>query len=203
MAGTKVAALVLREDAGAWEELGFAVSGDVAQIGATALRFTGREGEGGIGGWVVEGSGSGDVDGLPTTWVAGAVGRPMEHPNGATSIDHVVLSSPDAPRTFAALEAAGMRLRGERRRTIGDREVRYGFFRHGECIVEVIAPIEPDGDGPARLWGITVTVADLARTAELLGPRLGPVKDAVQPGRRIATARPGASSTPLAFMTEE
>ena len=200
MPGTKVVALVLAEPVDAWEALGFAVADGTAQVGATALRFTAPAGRGGLAGWVLAGTGSGDVDGIPTTWVDGAVARPGTHPNGAVAVDHVVVSSPDADRTFAALEAAGMRLKREGSRRFGDRTVRQGFFRHGECIVEVMAPAEPDDDGPSSLWGLTVTVADLPACAALLGDRLGPVKDAVQPGRRIATARPDGSSTPLAFM---
>lgn len=202
MAGTKVTGLVLGEEPGPWEDLGFCVDGSVAQVGATALLLHGG-GAGGLTGWVLQGSGSGDVDGIPTTWVDGAVARPGTHPNGATSVDHVVVSTPDAERTFGALQAAGMRLRREWRREIGGREVRYGFFRHGECIVECLGPPTREGDGPATLWGITIVVADLDATARLLGDRLGPAKAAVQPGRRIATARPGGSSTPLAFMSAE
>ncbi len=44
-------------------------------------------------------------------------------------------------------------------------------------------------EGPATLWGLTHVVADIDATADLLGERVGRVKDAVQPGRRIATLR--------------
>jgi hypothetical protein len=55
-------------------------------------------------------------------------------------------------------------------------------------ILEVVAhgKIDP---GPARFWGITFAVDDLDACAELLGDRLGSIRDAVQPGRRIATVR--------------
>jgi hypothetical protein len=49
---------------------------------------------------------------------------------------------------------------------------------------------------------MTMVVADIDRAAELLGERLGSVKDAIQPGRRIATVRPEATDgMPLALIT--
>jgi hypothetical protein len=54
-----------------------------------------------------------------------------------------------------------------------------------------------------RFWGLAMTVADIDACAALLGDRLGPVKDAVQPGRRIATLRHEACglTVPIAFMS--
>jgi hypothetical protein len=44
--------------------------------------------------------------------------------------------------------------------------------------------------------------SDLDALAARLGDKLGPIRDAVQPGRRIATLRREAgSSVPIAFMT--
>ncbi|HMF82034.1 MAG TPA: hypothetical protein VKI01_02020 [Acidimicrobiia bacterium] len=57
---------------------------------------------------------------------------------------------------------------------------------------------------PPRFYGIAFTVRDLAATAAALGKRLGAVKQAVQPGRRIATLRREAGAgVPLAFMSPE
>ena len=63
------------------------------------------------------------------------------------------------------------------------------FFRAGEVLVELIGPEEPSGDGPATFFGLAFTVTDLDAAADLLGDALGNAKDAVQPGRRIATLR--------------
>lgn len=93
-------------------------------------------------------------------------------------------------------------MRREREAGTPERPLRQGFFRHGEAILEVVGPAEAHGDAPARLWGVTLEVADLDACAELLGERLGRVSDAVQPGRRIATVRPAAGLTvPLALMS--
>ena len=63
------------------------------------------------------------------------------------------------------------------------------FFRAGEVIVELIGPAEASGTDPATFFGLAYTVDDLDGTARLLGEHLGRVKDAVQPGRQIATLR--------------
>ena len=75
------------------------------------------------------------------------------------------------------------------------------FFRAGEVIIELVGPI-PDVDGE-RFWGLAFTVADLDACAALLGDALGAIKDAVQPGRQIATLRHKAVglTVPIAFMS--
>jgi len=68
----------------------------------------------------------------------------------------------------------------------------------GPCLLELGGPAE----GDVRFWGLTLVVDDLDAAAERLGGRLGRVKEAVQPGRRIATVqREAGLSVPLAFMT--
>ena len=59
------------------------------------------------------------------------------------------------------------------------------------------------GPGPASFWGLALTVADIDAAAALLGEHLGPVTDAVQPGRRIATLRHEAVGipVPVAFLS--
>jgi hypothetical protein len=146
--------------------------------------------------------GVGFIDGLATRWTdRPPVADLVVHANTATSVDHVVIRTPDTGRTFAALQDAGMQLRRERTAGTGSRALRQGFFRHGEAIVEVVGPMQAAGDGPAAFWGITILVADLDATAALLGDRAGSVREAVQPGRRILTVRTDASGgLPLAFM---
>jgi hypothetical protein len=101
-----------------------------------------------------------------------------------------VLLSPDLRRTVASLAAIGADPRRERDGELGGRPIRQIFFRFGEVIVEVVGSPEPTGEGPSTLWGITYGVADIDATAAFLGGRTTPVKDAVQPRRRITTLRP-------------
>lgn len=210
MPGSAVAALDLALDAAAWRALGFTVGADGGcHVGATVLRLTGRVGEGKplLLGWELRApaagvGGVGFIDGLATSWTDRPPSQDVvAHANTATSVDHVVVRTPDTGRTFAALQDAGMQLRRERTAGTGSRALRQGFFRHGEAIVEVVGPMQAAGDGPAAFWGITILAADLDAAAALLGARAGSVREAVQPGRRILTVRADASGgLPLAFM---
>lgn len=111
------------------------------------------------------------------------------HPNGVTSIDHVVLLSPNLSRTVDALNAVGLQSRRVRDTELGGRPMRQVFFRLGAVILEVVGSPETAADGPSSLWGITYVVADIEASAAFFGERTLPVKDAVQPGRRITTLR--------------
>jgi hypothetical protein len=157
-------------------------------------------GDQGLCAWALDGvEAGGGIDGLAThrsTDEPSAV--PATHANGVVAIDHVVVTSPDPARTVHALRAVGL----EPRRTREHGAMRQTFFRLGRVILELVGPPQPSGTGPARFWGIAFSVADLDATAALLGTDLGEVKDAVQPGRRIASVRREAGLTvPLAFMS--
>ena len=147
----------------------------------------------GIVGWSLRGlppDGSlDDIDGIPTTRSSAVAAEPAEHTNGVTSIDHVVLLSPDLGRTVASLAAVGVEPRRERVSELRGRPIRQIFFRFGEVIVEVVGSPDTASEGPSTLRGITYNVADIDATAAFFGDRTTPVKDAVQPGRRITTLR--------------
>jgi len=214
----------------AWRAAGFTVVDDRIRIGAVTLALTSRsgrdalssgtegrvqkqdlpvldatlcaqeqraasrsdEGDAGIVGWSLPAA-----DGLPHADITPA--RPTDHPNTATAIDHVVIASPDLDRTTEALVSLGLDLR--RTRDAGRMEQR--FFRAGEVILEVVGTPGAHDDGPSTFWGLALTVEDLDAAAALLGGHLGPVSDAVQRGRRIATLRhePLGLHTPIALMT--
>jgi hypothetical protein len=202
MPGPQIAAVAVADDPRAWTSLGFTVTAGVCVVGATEIRFAGNPKMRGDAsartGWTLRGpEGPADIDGVATAWTSDGPAAPGKHPNGAVSVDHVVVATPDVERTCTALVAAGMQLRTTR--TAG--RVRQGFFRHGEAIVEVAGPVDPSGDGPAELWGLTVVVSDLDATAQRVGERVGRIKDAVQPGRRIAALKPGTLSVAVAFMS--
>ena len=210
MSGTSVGAIDVAVGAQAWSALGFAVDDGGVQIGATRLAISADGELGGLTGWeLIAGDAavaqSDDVDGIQTRWapVAEAPGTPPAHPNSAVRLDHVVVQTPDIDRTFAALQQAGMTLRRERNAGSTRQPLRQGFFRHGEAIVEVVGPAEVAGDGPASLWGIVVVIKDMDTAVAEMGDALGSPRDAVQPGRRIATVRAEAvAGLPLAVMTE-
>ncbi len=155
--------------------------------------LVGRRRGTGIVGWSLRGLPSDgafhDLDGIPTTRSDAAAPAPGEHANGVTAIDHVVLLSPDLGRTVESLAAIGVEPRRERDGQLGGRPIQQIFFRFGEVIIEVVGSPEAASEGPSTLWGITYVVADIDATAAYFGDRTAPVKEAVQPGRRITTLR--------------
>jgi hypothetical protein len=175
-----------------WTELGFRVTDSHVLLEGVALRL-GAPGAG-IVAWSLSGDG-GSVDGLPVAEVTPPAKGAVAHPNGAVALDHVVVTTPDFDGTAAALAGAGMPLK----RTVQMRGTRMGFRRLGPAILELVeAP-----DGPLGFWGLVVTMSDLDALAARLGARLGSIRPAVQPGRRIATLRESAGlTTNVAFMDE-
>ena len=131
----------------------------------------------------------------------------MAHPNGLTTIDHVVVITPDLERTVTALGAAGMELRRIREEPTPAGAPRQAFFRLGKPILEVVQEpadvVEQSGPGrPAFFWGLALTAPDLEGTVAGLGDRVGGARPAVQPGRQIATLRRSAGlSLPVALMS--
>lgn len=199
-----------------WAALGFAVDPAAAttRVGAVTVGLTGDGG--GITGWALGGLAAGidDLDGLavahsdgpgpgppPSTTTTPADG--VVHPNGVRSIDHVVLATPNLPRTVDALVGAGLELRRVRDAGHDDAGGRrqQAFFWLGEVILEVVGPAQAAGVGPPRLWGLAFT-ADLGQAADWLGDRLRPPKPAVQPGRLIATVdRSAGSAVPMVLLS--
>jgi hypothetical protein len=187
--------LVIGDPPQAWAAAGFTVDPDgMCRVGAVRLRLDGDHDGRWIKRWSLRGIthlAEGTIDGLPTTSSDEPTPEPAEHDNGTTAIDHLVVLTPDVDRTVTAIEAAGI----ERRRTrlIGPEQygfaARQTFFRLGGVILELIGPEEPAGDRPARFYGLAFTVHDIDALPARFGDSLGHVKDAVQPGRRIATLR--------------
>jgi hypothetical protein len=212
--------IMLADDPGRWEDLGFAVRDEAVRIGAVRIALAGRDSGRGILGWSLRGVMSNELDGLPTTrsdhspaTVVSGQPPPLaerpEHPNGVIAIDHVVAMSPTLDRSVRALQSAGLDLRRIRELPTPAGAPRQAFFRLGEVILEVIQePSEiierrPDGaNGPARFWGLALLTNDLDRTVEQLSGHAGEIRPAVQPGRRIATIRRSAAlAVPVALMS--
>jgi hypothetical protein len=195
-----VAALRIGGEPVQWRELGFQVDGGGSvAVGAVRLEVLPSAERGAIVSWALDGSEVPEsVDGLPTN-AGERDGTEASHPNRVVAIDHVVVFTPSLERTTEALAAIGIDRRRVREAGGG---VRQGFFLVGDLLLEVIDGTGLSDDEPARFWGITMVVSDIDAAAALLGERLGRIKDAVQPGRRIATVRPEASDgLPLALIT--
>jgi hypothetical protein len=186
-----------------WRAVGLQVDADGrAGFLFTSLRIGVVPGSG-IRGWAISGIDPAvdDIDGLPTSVVDPRSPTITDHPLGAIELDHVVILTDSLERTSSALEqATGSPLK--RVRDVG--EMRQGFHRVGSggLIVEIVERPEAE-PGRSVFWGVVINVADLRAAADLIGPdRLGPVKDAVQPGRQIATVRDEAGlGLPVALMT--
>jgi len=191
--------LVVGDDPAAWVGAGFTVDDDaVSRVGTVRIRLVGPDGGRGIRSWSlrdtvpaeVETWAGGSIDGLLTTASEREPASGATHPLGVTAIDHLVLASPDSARTTAALESVGFDVRRVRRTDSYGSPMSQTFFRAGEVVLELVSPLEPGADGrPAAFFGLAFTVDDLAGAADRLGPAMSASKDAVQPGRRIATLR--------------
>jgi len=192
-----------------WAAVGFEVDRDTCVVGDLRIRFAGPDAGKGLSGWSLRGLEGTDLDGLPT---AGSdrepPGEAPAHPNGITALDHVVAITPALERTVAALQGAGLDLRRIREEPTPAGAPRQAFFRLGATILEVVQ--EPDeaierGGGPDRpafFWGLAFVTPDLDATVAGLGDRVGGIRAAIQPGRRIATLRRSAGlGLPVALMT--
>jgi len=231
MSGVSIEELVLADEPERWAALGFAVERDAVQLGAVRLRLAGEKAGRGIVGWSLRGIASTELDGLPTERTGAApegecgpgeggpgegrasadASRPsVEHTNGVVAIDHVVAMTPALERTVQALRCAHLDLRRIREQPTPAGAPRQAFFRLAEVILEVVQEpahvIAARGDGgadrPARLWGLAFLAPDLDRTVAALGEHVSEARDAVQPGRRIATVRRSAGlAVPVALMS--
>ena len=206
----KVERLDVAGDPDTWRSLGLTVTDDgtIPLVGASIRIVPDDEnGSAGIVGWALSGidtpanATSIDIDGLTTDVVDAAAPVYADHPLGASGLDHVVVMTADLERTSGAIaEATGCELK--RIREVGT--MRQGFHRigRGGLIVELVE--RPDlPDGPAGFWGLVLIVADIDAACDLIGAvRISPPKDAVQPGRRIATVRADVGlGLPVALMT--
>jgi len=200
--------LIVADTPAAWRACGFEVEGDICVVGQTRVRLAPDDGGKGLTGWSLRGLESEELDGLATS----RSDRPPPaeqslHSNGISALDHVVAISSDLDRTVAALRRAGLDLRRIREEPTPAGAPRQAFFRLGEPILEVVqAPAEAiertGGDRPAFFWGLAFAAPDIEATVASLGERVSEVRDAVQPGRRIATLRRSAGlSLPLALIT--
>ena len=208
--GHAVERLVIAAAPDAWRDAGFQLEDgeDVLRVGTVAIELAGEDAGRRIVRCALRGIDSESFDGLPIVRAdsdgSSTAGR-VAHPNGVTRIDHVVAFTPDLDRTVAAGQALGLDLRRVRDEPAPAGSPRQAFFRLGELMLEVAQapPGSPlSGDSPARFYGLAFVVEDVDATAAALGARCGEPRDAIQPGRRIATIRKEAGlGLPVALMT--
>ena len=205
MSDPKVEWLTVAGDVDTWRSLGLTVTteGLIPLVGAS-IRIVAAtaDQEVGITGWALSGvEDVAEIDGLVTEVVAPMPPIYAQHALGASGLDHVVVSTADLERTSEAI-ALATNCELKRIREVGT--MRQGFHRigRGGLIVELVE--RPDlPAGPANFWGLVLIVDDIDAAYELIGAeRVSTPKDAVQPGRRIATIRGDVGlGLPVALMT--
>lgn len=195
--------MLIGDEAAAWERGGFNVVDSAVQVGSTIIVLDPDAGPG-IHRADVAGLDRA-IDGLPfgaVEFPLSAAARP-DHTNAVVAFDHLVAMSPSIQRTSDALVDAGLDLRRTRTFPAGPTTRRQDFFWLGDVILELVGVEGTTDPGPASLWGLALECKDLDAAAAALGDRLGSVKDAVQPGRRIATLKTLdiGISVPIALMS--
>ena len=113
-------------------------------------------------------------------------------------IDHVVLLTDSLDRTCEAVtEVTGCPLK--RVREVG--QIRQGFHRVGEGGV-ILEVVERADVSRTSLWGLVIATPSFDDLLHSAGDLVSEPRDAVQPGRRISTVKPGAGlGIPVALMT--
>jgi hypothetical protein len=194
-----------------WRTTGFDVEDDFLEIGSVRIRFVPDADGRGILGCTMRDIAVEEPDGLPIhrSDAPERDGRSDPHPNGVIGLDHLVAFCASLDRTVPALEDASLDFRRLREEPTPGGAPRQAFFRLGGVILEVVetppgSHEERNPDAASRFWGLALSVSDLDASAEFLGDRLGSPRDAVQPGRRIATVRREAGlGTAVALMTPD
>ena len=171
-------------DPKAWTSAGFTVTGHTMAVGGVTVEFTAP-----LGGiealgfdWLPKGADN--LDGLPLELYGQSVTE--AHENGAYAMDQVVIATPDFDRTASAMRDLGLGLKREviREEETGN-QVRQGFVRAGDAILELVnTPSVPEGH--AHGWGLGFITKDLGAAVATLEGMIGPLHDAIQPGRHIA-----------------
>jgi len=126
---------------------------------------------------------------------------------GVTSLDHLVINTPNPDRAVA-LYGARLGLRFALDRTAEAWKTRFLFFRLGGLTLEVIHRLgenhEPDATD--SIWGLTWTVGDLeAARARLIagGLTVSEVRTGRKPGSTVFTVKDGALGIPTLFIAHE
>ena len=122
-----------------------------------------------------------------------------EESGAVTSLDHVVIRSPNAERAIALYAGRlGLSLRLDR--TEPKWGARLLFFRCGDLIIEIAHDLKAGiGDGPDRLWGLSWRVPDIAKAHARLraaGVDISEIRAGRRPHTCVFTARSLTAGVP-------
>ena len=180
-APTRLVQLTVGGSSQLWQRVGLSFDDhQTCQVGQVTLRLDQDVSLGHLG-WAFDPIIS-SIDGIPSTpRVSASELRPPDH----QLVDHVVVMTDSLERTSSAIEeCTGLELRRIRDASNG---VRQAFHRSGEVVIEVVQT--PSVTEP-HLWGFVLVTHPFDEVVSQLGENVvSPPKDALQPGRRIATVR--------------
>ena len=184
----RITQLVVGGQPTSWTSIGLTFNDGLCSLGDLVLRLDPSLPPG-LASWQLTGCvNDGDVDGIPTSYVTHSLLRTAGIDSSVidvVGIDHVVVLTNDLERTSTELA----RVTGEPLKRIRDagNGVRQGFHRLGSVIVEIVERSDVER---AALWGFVMTASNIDDVAAHMGPDvIGVPREAVQPGRRIASFR--------------
>lgn len=125
-------------------------------------------------------------------------------PGSATSLDHLVINTPNPERAVATY-GARLGLRFALDRTAEQWKTRFLFFRLGGLTLEVIHRLGETHDASANdtIWGLTWETDDLAATRSRLdaaGLDVSEIRTGRKPGSQVFTVRNGTQGVPTLFI---
>lgn len=164
-------------------------------FGEISVRLVGSTGKRGAHSWALSGyKGALSVDGLKTTATDATHQQrqpSVQHPNGVTAVDHLVLRSPDGLRTEKAFADIGFDLL--KRNSTVRAGVAQSFYRPSQTTIELLSPLKAkvtaSAVAPVSVWGLTFVCRDLDETHRCLPQSTRPPWEAVQPGRQITVLK--------------
>ena len=199
--------LVIGDDPDAWRTAGFSVIGNEIVFGKVTVELAGTSGARGVLGWRIDGVAS-DVAGIRTVPSAGEVVSPaprsgLDNTNAIFAIDHVVVETGDLDQTVRDFVEVGMSERRRGQITTPHGERGQSFLWAGRVIIEIVGPIEARSDQRVGIWGLALVSANLQTTSHVLAENISEPRDAIQPGRKIATVNHRALdiSVPIVVMS--
>jgi catechol 2,3-dioxygenase-like lactoylglutathione lyase family enzyme len=122
----------------------------------------------------------------------------------ATSLDHLVINTPNPERAVATY-GARLGLRFALDRTAEKWKTRFLFFRVGGLTLEVIHRLGEDHDTATddSIWGLTWETDDLAAAHARLsaaGRNVSEIRTGRKPGSEVFTVRDGTQDVPTLFI---